>query len=130
VSFGGLPVPEDDCVVCKSCPPSRPLGASPSVERSRMSVNASPFERGPPGSHRVDHHADGLNDVGHVAGVYRSAKASIALRALFPLRLQRDLWRMPYEMAPASMSSGARMLRPMSVPLLRRAGWFARGGRL
>src|SRR5436190_24253529 len=27
-----------------------------SVERSRMSVNSSPLERGLPGSHRVDHH--------------------------------------------------------------------------
>jgi hypothetical protein len=27
-----------------------------------MSVNASPVERGLPGSHRVDHHADGLDD--------------------------------------------------------------------
>ena len=27
-----------------------------------MSVNASPLERGLPGSHRVDHHADGLDD--------------------------------------------------------------------
>jgi hypothetical protein len=33
-----------------------------SVERSRMSVNASPLERGLPGSHRVDHHADDLDD--------------------------------------------------------------------
>ena len=39
--------------------------------RSRMSVNASPLERGLPGSHRVDHHADGPDDdwgvVDHVA---------------------------------------------------------------
>jgi hypothetical protein len=27
-----------------------------------MSVNSSPLERGLPGSHRVDHHPDGLND--------------------------------------------------------------------
>jgi hypothetical protein len=27
-----------------------------------MSVNASPLERGLPGSHRVDHHAEGLDD--------------------------------------------------------------------
>src|SRR5262245_54179437 len=31
------------------------------VERSGMSVNASPLERGLPGSHRVDDHADGLD---------------------------------------------------------------------
>src|SRR5258705_10502320 len=33
-----------------------------SVERSRMSVNSSPLERGLPVSRRVDHHADGLDD--------------------------------------------------------------------
>src|SRR6516165_5075952 len=31
------------------------------VERSGLSVNASPLERGLPGSHRVDDHADGLD---------------------------------------------------------------------
>src|SRR5260370_30631912 len=33
-----------------------------SVERTRMSVNSPPPEGGLPGSRRVDHHADGLDD--------------------------------------------------------------------
>jgi hypothetical protein len=31
-------------------------------DRSRMSGNTSPLERGLPGSHRVNHHTDGLDD--------------------------------------------------------------------